>query len=180
VEPTNLLVQFSATYPDIAYYIKLLSILIGTMGCIYGLWLELQVALFGGMQSSQIGTIKIFLIIFLSGCILSLGITMNIVGNTFYNYGDFVLEQYSNSESWKVEQGMSSTVAMKTFVIVTSKVLGLIFCFWGIVGALLSNLPNSEIKIWPCIVRLLVGGAMFNPIAVLDFFGGWGTKFLTV
>lgn len=180
MDSTNLLIQFSANYPAIAYLIKLFSVLFGTAGCIYGLWLELQVSLYGRMQSSQVGTFKVVMIIFLSGCLLSFGVTMNIVGNTFYNYGDFVLQQYNDTDSWKVQQGMSNTAAMKTFVIVTSKILGLIFGIWGLVAALLSNLPNSEIKIWPCIVRLFVGASMFNPIEVLDFFGGWGTKFLTI
>lgn len=178
MDSTNLLIQISANYPSIAQLIKYLSIFIGMGVLVYTLILWARVEVFGTVPSSQAGHFKITLLILLSGFMLSLGVTLNYVGNSFFNYGDFVLNSFNDSSNWKVESGTEHVKAMQQFVITTSTTLGLIFGFWGMIGAIASSLPQAEVKLWPCIVRVVVGAAMFNPVAVLDFFGGWGTQFL--
>ncbi|UUA75187.1 hypothetical protein [Cellvibrio sp. QJXJ] len=178
MDAVTLLVQVSSNYPYIAYLIKLLSILIGTGALIYALWIEIQINVFQSTHYSNAGGFKTFIICLFAGFLISLGVTLNIVGATFYDYGDFIIQEYGNSDSWKVDESSVNTIAMKQFVIVSSKVLALIFGFWGALGILLTAFPQAETKFWPGFVRVVVGAAMFNPIAILDFFGGWGTKFL--
>lgn len=178
MEATDLLVRISAHYPWFAYLLKLIAMLIGTWGTGYAAWLVVQVELLGTKSSQEVGFGKVFAIFFISGCILGFGVTMNMVGNSFFNYGDFIIGSFNDSDNWLVPKGTEHVKSMQLFVIVTSKLLGSIYGFWGLIGALSSAMPRSETKIVPAITRIVVGAAMFNPIAVLDFFGGWGTKFL--
>jgi hypothetical protein len=178
VDPTNLLVQISVNYPSIAQLIKLISMLVGIAVLVYTIVLVVRLEVFGTIQSSQLGYWKIILLFLLGGFCVSLGYTLNLVGNTFFNYGDHVLSSFNDSSNWKVEAGIDPVKGMQRFVITSSQLLGLTFGFWGLIGAIASSMPQSETKLWPCIVRLVVGAALFNPVAVLDFFGGWGTQFL--
>lgn len=178
MEATDLLVRISSHYPSFAYLIKLIAMLIGTWGVGYAAWLVIQVELLGTKTSQEVGFGKVFLIFTISGCIIGFAVTMNIIGNTFFNYGDFILGAFNDSDNWLVPKGTEHVKSMQLFVIITSKLLGLIYGFWGLVGALASAMPRSESRYGMAITRIVVGAAMFNPIAVLDFFGGWGTKFL--
>lgn len=179
LEAAELLVQISSHYPGVAFLLKLISVVIGSVFLGYGIWLILQIELFQTNQNPQFGYIHVTLLFIFSGLFISLGWSLNLIGNSLFDYGGYVLQSFEGTEDWKVQKGLTTQKAMQDFAIVTSKLLGLIFGFWGGLSLILSTLPNSQSKQWPAWVRVAVGAAFFNPIAVLDWFGGWGTKFLT-
>lgn len=179
MDATELLVSISANYPAIAYLIKLLSVALGGVFLAYGVWLVLQVEVFQTLPKEKFGTLQLILLFVFSGLFISLGWSLDLIGNSIFDYGGYILESFEGSEQWKIENGLTTQKAMQQFAILTSKILGLIFGFWGGLSLVISCFPNTEHKQWPAWIRIFVGAALFNPIAVLDWFGGWGTKFLT-
>lgn len=178
MDATEFMIEFSKNYPAIAMLVKRGMFVVAIFATLYALLAVVRIELFGTLQPTQMGYVKICSMILLAGLAAAMGWTLDFVGNSFYDYGGYVLEAYEGTSEWVVREGSTEHAAMQTFVQVTLKTIGLLFGAWGLLTLILVCLPNTESTVKGGIIRMAVGAALFNPIEFLDFFGGWGTAYL--
>lgn len=177
---TEFVVQFSSNYPAIARFMVMIAYFIGAAGTAIALILLYKVEVSQMVDRRQFGIGKFIGLMVFSSLMLSIAWSLDIVGNSAFNYGGYILNAFEGTDEWKVRQGTDHTRAMKEFFIVTSQLFGFFLGMWGLVVCMMSMTPNAEQKMWGGIIRLLVGAAFIDPVSFLNFFGGAGDKYLAV
>lgn len=171
-------------YPTLAWFLKAFSVIAGTMLLIYALslWWRLEVA--QTVDASTFRYTQLLLLFVFASCMLALFWTVTFVSDTFWGYGDYVLQAYENTDEWHVRNSSDSTTALKEFAVMTCRVLGLWFIVWGLFTGARAQYPGgangsqNPPTTRGAIVRLAVGAALLHPVGWLDLFGNWGTQFL--
>lgn len=177
---TEFVVQFSSNYPAIARFMLNIAFFIGAVGTAIALILLYKVEVSQTIDRRQFGVGKFIGLMLFSSLMLSIGWSLDIVGNSAFNYGGYILNAIEGTEEWRVRQGDDHTRAMKEFFTVTSRLFGLFLGMWGLLVCIMSMTPNAEQKMSGGIIRWVVGAAFIDPVSFLNFFGGAGDKYLAV
>jgi|TARA_R100000027_G_scaffold18358_2_gene13235 hypothetical protein len=177
---TQFVIDFSSSYPSIAEFTKLVAMFIGAAGMFWTCWMAYRLEVAQTLDRSQFGIPQLILAAVFSSLAVSLGWTLDLFGNTAFNYGGYILEAYEGTAEWRVRQTSDHNRAVKEFFIATSKMFGLFLGIWGVTVCIMSCAPNSEQKMWGGILRILVGSAFFDPVTFLNLFWGAGDKYLAI
>lgn len=180
MDATEFLVQFSSNYPAIARFTLLIAAFMGVVGTVIAFVLLYKVEVSQTVDRRQFGTGKFIGLMLFSSLMLSTAWTLDLVGNSAFNYGGYILNAIEGTEEWRVRHGDNQIQVMKQFFIVTSQLFGLFVGVWGLAVAMMSLFPNAERRMSAALVRIVVGSAFFDPVSFLNFFGGAGDKYLAV
>ena len=176
---TEFIINVTGNYPAIALLMKYIAMVGGVFGVLTMLVLWARMEVFQTAQNDQVSYTAIIVIGIFSAFLLSFGWTMNMIGNSFFDFGGSILPIYEGTEEWRVEEGESEIQALKLFAVFTSRIFGTILGLWGLLGGLVSQMPGRDSALLSSGWRIAVGAAFFDPVQFLDLFGGLGTRYLT-
>ncbi|MDQ2077396.1 hypothetical protein [Marinimicrobium sp. ABcell2] len=180
MDATDFVVQFSSNYPAIVRFTMLIAAFIGAVGTATAIILLYKVEVSQMLDRRQFGLGKFIGLMVFSSLTLSIAWTLDIVGNSAFNYGGYILTAVEGSDEWRVREGVDQARAMKEFFIMTSRVFGLLIGLWGAIICMMSMTPNAEQKLMGGVIRLVLGAAFIDPVTFLNFFGGAGDKYLAI